>query len=259
MTLAAIAALVQFGGRVYTGGILHRGPTLKLRDPWQGTTARRDDMVATGTPPIDTRPRPSDAGQRDLDTVTTGRLTDRWMDVALIGVAVLIAAAVFLLFDDAVIGIAVGAGCYAILNRIVKARLVAPIGTTAINGIARGAVPARRSPARPDLASPLSRAPSNDRGPLTLPPERDEHMRRHAPLDHDHAHVHDEHHQHDHDADPPTTRAVRTPAPSRRARPLPTTRQRHPSPIPTLHVSDSGLRLPPLTGHVCYAAWSARD
>ena len=39
LTLGAIAGLVQFGGRVYTRAVLHRGPTLKLRDAWRGTTA----------------------------------------------------------------------------------------------------------------------------------------------------------------------------------------------------------------------------
>lgn len=35
LTVAAIAALVQVGGRVYTNAILHTGPTLKLRDAWR--------------------------------------------------------------------------------------------------------------------------------------------------------------------------------------------------------------------------------
>jgi ABC-2 type transport system permease protein len=34
LTLAAIAALVEFGGRVYARAILRTGPTLKLRDVW---------------------------------------------------------------------------------------------------------------------------------------------------------------------------------------------------------------------------------
>ena len=38
VALAAIAALVVFAGRVYTGAILHAGPTLKLRDAWRATT-----------------------------------------------------------------------------------------------------------------------------------------------------------------------------------------------------------------------------
>src|SRR5262249_48726958 len=34
LTLAAIAGLAVLAGRVYTGAILHTGPTLKLRDAW---------------------------------------------------------------------------------------------------------------------------------------------------------------------------------------------------------------------------------
>lgn len=36
LSLVAITALVQLGGRVYAGAILHTGPTLKLRDAWRG-------------------------------------------------------------------------------------------------------------------------------------------------------------------------------------------------------------------------------
>jgi ABC-2 type transport system permease protein len=39
LTVGAIAGLVQFAGRVYTGAILHSGPTLKLRDAWHGARA----------------------------------------------------------------------------------------------------------------------------------------------------------------------------------------------------------------------------
>ena len=98
VTIVAIAALVQFGGRVYTGGILHSGPTMKLREAWQGTTPTRRETGLTGTP------------------------TERRTQLTLIGIAILAATAVFLLFDDAVIGIAVGAGFYAIAHRVVRAR-----------------------------------------------------------------------------------------------------------------------------------------
>lgn len=68
LTLAAIAALVQFAGRVYTHAILHGGPALKLRDAWRGAPA-------TGTPALGGRragampapagkPRASGPGQR---------------------------------------------------------------------------------------------------------------------------------------------------------------------------------------------------
>lgn len=41
LTLATIAGLVAFAGRVYSGAILHTGPTLRLRDAWQGAPERR--------------------------------------------------------------------------------------------------------------------------------------------------------------------------------------------------------------------------
>jgi ABC-2 type transport system permease protein len=98
LTLAAIAGLVWFGGRVYTGGILHTGPTLKLRDAWQGAMTRGHDSAETGD------------------------RTDRRVSAVLIGIGVGIAAGVFLLVEDAVIAIAVGAAGYAFANRIAKAR-----------------------------------------------------------------------------------------------------------------------------------------
>lgn len=36
LTIAAIAALVVVAGRLYTGAILHTGPTLKVREAWRG-------------------------------------------------------------------------------------------------------------------------------------------------------------------------------------------------------------------------------
>ncbi|MGZ4104792.1 MAG: ABC transporter permease [Actinomycetota bacterium] len=38
LTIGAVAALIQLGGRVYSGAVLHTGPTLKLRDVLRGTT-----------------------------------------------------------------------------------------------------------------------------------------------------------------------------------------------------------------------------
>ncbi|MGZ4128344.1 MAG: hypothetical protein ACXVEX_09360, partial [Actinomycetota bacterium] len=37
LTIGAVAALIQLGGRVYSGAVLHTGPTLKLRDVLRGT------------------------------------------------------------------------------------------------------------------------------------------------------------------------------------------------------------------------------
>lgn len=45
LAVAAIAALVQFGGRVYAGAVLHAGPAVRLRDAWRGTSRRDADQA----------------------------------------------------------------------------------------------------------------------------------------------------------------------------------------------------------------------
>ena len=40
LSLAAIAGLVVFAGHVYTGAILHTGPTLQVRDAWRDASER---------------------------------------------------------------------------------------------------------------------------------------------------------------------------------------------------------------------------
>jgi hypothetical protein len=48
LTVAAIAGLAVLAGRVYTGAILHTGPTLKLRDAW---SAANRSAPAVAEPP----------------------------------------------------------------------------------------------------------------------------------------------------------------------------------------------------------------
>lgn len=55
LTLAAIAGLVVLAGRVYTGAILHTGPTIKVRDAWRGTTVRSSAGPGDGTATSPTR------------------------------------------------------------------------------------------------------------------------------------------------------------------------------------------------------------
>ena len=117
LTLAAIAGLVQFGGRVYAGGILHTGPTLKLRDAWRRTTAGKHSSVVTGPTHTESKPHPEDARHARANWQR-----NRLMNGAIIGLGVALAVAVFVLTDDAVIGIAAGAGFYAIATRLTKAR-----------------------------------------------------------------------------------------------------------------------------------------
>lgn len=55
LTVAAIAGLVVLAGRVYTGAILHTGPTLTLSDAWSATT--RPGPSAAQPPARHTGPR----------------------------------------------------------------------------------------------------------------------------------------------------------------------------------------------------------
>jgi ABC-2 type transport system permease protein len=119
ITVAAIAAFVRLGGRVYTSAILRTGPTLKLRDVWRGHVA--PGMAETGKPPIGTwvRKARSNASGRP-GTTRTGALTDGWIGAALIGIAAALGVVVGVLVHDVVIGVAVGAGFYAVAARILK-------------------------------------------------------------------------------------------------------------------------------------------
>jgi ABC-2 type transport system permease protein len=112
ITLAAIAALVAAGGRVYTRAILHTGSMLTLGEAWRGI------------------PLPEAAGVAE-DRDRRVRL------LVLVAVALTAGAAVAALTRDVVIGLAVGAALYAVASRRFSA------GATA------GARPTRSGPARP--------------------------------------------------------------------------------------------------------------
>jgi ABC-2 type transport system permease protein len=117
LTLAAIAGLVAFAGRVYTGAILHTGATLKLRDAWRGTPtpAAPDQAHAARSP---TRLPTARSARNGTPTRTT---TDSRTNVVLVGIGVVAGAAVFALARDVIMGLAVGAGIYAVGSRL-KAR-----------------------------------------------------------------------------------------------------------------------------------------
>ena len=100
LTLAAIAGLVVFGGRVYAGGVLHSGPALSLRAAWRGAT-------------VPAAARESATMERSTDRLTTG---------VLLGVGVALGATLAAMTGDVVIGVAVGAGFSTVAVRIVRAR-----------------------------------------------------------------------------------------------------------------------------------------
>jgi ABC-2 type transport system permease protein len=121
LTLAATAGLVVFAGRVYTGAILHTGATLKLRDAWRGATERdRGAELSSG------RARPSlgvpRSVTRQIPPGSSTETNDRSTRLVLLGIGVLLGAAVFWLSHDFVIGLGVGAAFVAVASRIVKTR-----------------------------------------------------------------------------------------------------------------------------------------
>ena len=120
LTLAAIAVLVQFAGRVYTHAILHGGPALKLRDAWRGTTALRGGATGTGTPRAGGKPRTTGAVSAKRGRAEKGKRSGQLVIVALLAAGTGLGAAVAMLTRDAVIGVAAGAGFYAAADRLMK-------------------------------------------------------------------------------------------------------------------------------------------
>lgn len=119
LTLATIAGLVILGGRVYSGAMLHTGGTLKLRDAWQRTTTATPPRAESDARRVEAAPPSLSAHEAATTTEGhAGRLTQG----VLLGIALGIAAAVYLVVQDAVIAIAVGAAVFAIASRMAKAR-----------------------------------------------------------------------------------------------------------------------------------------
>jgi ABC-2 type transport system permease protein len=112
LTLAAIAALVAFAGRVYSGAILRTGATVKLRDAWRAATV-------SGAPPAGHK---TSSGPAHDTSAAHGAELDRTATAVLIGVALAAAAVTFTLSGDVIMAIAVVAGVFAIGARLVKAR-----------------------------------------------------------------------------------------------------------------------------------------
>jgi ABC-2 type transport system permease protein len=96
LTVVTIAALAVLGGRVYSRAVLHTGAALKLRDVW------RDRATA---------PPAREVGPRE----------ERRRLVTLAVVAVGLFVAVATVANDVILGVAVGAGFFAVGSRVVKA------------------------------------------------------------------------------------------------------------------------------------------
>ncbi len=117
LTVAAIAGLVVFGGRVYAGAVLHSGPTLKLRDAWHHTKR--------GPAPADSHRTAAVAGEDPTDTGNRtmskpARASHRTVGLTAPALAFAAGVLTFVLTRDFVIGVAVGALLFALAGRLAK-------------------------------------------------------------------------------------------------------------------------------------------
>lgn len=116
LTLAAIAGLVTFAGRVYTGAILHTGTTIKLRDAWTRATETRSSPTQAAEPDTAT------STPIEWNAVSTVTPTTHSATIVPLVAAIALAVTVAVVSSDVIIGIAAGAALFAVVTRVVKAR-----------------------------------------------------------------------------------------------------------------------------------------
>jgi len=120
LAVVALAGLVVFAGRVYTGAILRTGQTVRLRDSWRRTSAPRLDGSETGPPHLGSSPQ-APLVRSDGSTTMTRTSVTSGRTIVVLFVAVGLGVAVAVLGGDVVIGLAVGAAFFAVATRIPKA------------------------------------------------------------------------------------------------------------------------------------------
>jgi ABC-2 type transport system permease protein len=121
LALVAIGGLTVFAGRVYTASILHTGPTLKLREAWRRTTTSRPGAPQPSTRHLGTRRQASLANAEGRGNMTRTQPTTDRLTIAVLLLAVGLGAAVAVLGNDVIIGVAVGAAFFAVAGRLAKA------------------------------------------------------------------------------------------------------------------------------------------
>ena len=120
LALAAISGLTVLAGRVYTSSILHTGPKLGLWDAWRHTTTSRPGAPEPGTRHIGTWRQATLANAEGRAKTTRAHLTTDWLMIAVLILAVGLGAAVAVLGNDVIIGVAVGAAFFAVVTRVAK-------------------------------------------------------------------------------------------------------------------------------------------
>ena len=121
LTIAAITGLAVLAGRIYTGAILHTGPTLKLREAWSATA--QPGPAAAEPPAHRTGPRMRKARARTASTTTTARanlaMSPRATAEVIVAGAV-IGAVVGVLTGDLSLGVIAGSAVIAGVTLIIK-------------------------------------------------------------------------------------------------------------------------------------------
>ena len=113
LTLAAIALLVALGGRVYTRAILHTGSTLSLGDAWHGEPTATHAAVPAA--PVGHEPSAGGA------TAAGSSAKARRVPLILAVVSLALGGVVFAVTADFVVGVAAGAGSFALAVRAMRA------------------------------------------------------------------------------------------------------------------------------------------
>jgi ABC-2 type transport system permease protein len=110
LTVAAIAGLVWFAGRVYTGAILHGGPALSLRQAWRHRTqvgsGRHHDALASSA--------------RSATALPAHRREHRVLTTVMTASGLVLGVSVAVLTSDVIIGVIAGAGFIAIAVQTVN-------------------------------------------------------------------------------------------------------------------------------------------
>jgi ABC-2 type transport system permease protein len=120
-TVASIVGLVYVGGRVYTGAILHAGPTLSLRDAWNSLTAeaRVESPVGIATAtkwPVRTPGR----GERKKIVASTNQPNRPVFTTVLLVAGVGLGILVAVLTKDVIVGVIVGAVLVGVVTQLAK-------------------------------------------------------------------------------------------------------------------------------------------
>jgi hypothetical protein len=121
LTVASVAGLAVLAGRVYTGAILHTGPTLKLRDAWRNTATPVPSPAQAEARTTTTLLRKARAIAAGRTTMTATDLTShRLLITVLTAIGVALGVTVAVLTSDVIMGVIAGVAFIAVTTMMVR-------------------------------------------------------------------------------------------------------------------------------------------